>query len=153
MADLWGHGGEEHDEERFLEVSHDSLKPVNKNVKEIYKLINSNYVINVKPIFKKSCFDCHSAQTNFPWYYKLPGVKQVIDSDIEEARKHLDFSNDFPFISHDMPIKDLESIEKSVSGGRMPPQKYLWLHSQKKLTTKEIEEVKKWVYQSLEALK
>ena len=35
----------------------------------------------------------------------------------------------------------------------MPPKKYLWMHSDAKLSPKEVEEVKKWVNESLEALK
>lgn len=61
--------------------------------------------------------------------------------------------NDFPFVSHDTPVKDLKSISKSLSEEKMPSQKYLWLHGDKKLTKDEIEEVKNWVNESLEALK
>ncbi|MBK8204899.1 MAG: heme-binding domain-containing protein, partial [Bdellovibrionales bacterium] len=71
--------------------------------------INELYKFNVKQIFQKKCFDCHSQNTQYPWYYKIPGAKQLIDGDIEEAKEHLDFSNDFPFGGHGAPSEDLEA--------------------------------------------
>ena len=56
-----------------------------------------DYQLRVEPIFKKSCMDCHSGQTRFPWYYKIPGIKQMLDSDISEAGHHLDMSASYPF--------------------------------------------------------
>ena len=153
FQDSWGHGGEDHSKKKSPEIVHDSLNSDSKETEEIYKKINTSYLKKIKPIFKKSCFDCHSSQTTYPWYYKVPGVKQLIDSDIKEAKSHLDFSNDYPFISHDSPENDLKSIEKSVSKKTMPPKKYLWMHNNAKLSQKEVEEIKKWVKESLEALK
>ena len=153
FQDSWGHGGEDHSKKKSPEVVHDSIESDSKEVEEIYKKINTSYLKKIKPIFKKSCFDCHSSQTTYPWYYKVPGVKQLIDSDIKEAKSHLDFSNDYPFISHDTPENDLKSIEKSISKKIMPPKKYLWMHNNAKLSQQEVEEIKKWIKVSLEALK
>ena len=153
FQDSWGHGGEDHSKKKSPEVVHDSIGFDSKEVEEVYKKINTSYLKKIKPIFKKSCFDCHSSQTTYPWYYKVPGVKQLIDSDIKEAKSHLDFSNDYPFISHDTPENDLKSIEKSISKKIMPPKKYLWMHNNAKLSQQEVEEIKKWIKVSLEALK
>ena len=153
FQDSWGHGGEDHSKKKSPEVAHDSIGFDSKEVEEVYKKINTSYLKKIKPIFKKSCFDCHSSQTTYPWYYKVPGVKQLIDSDIKEAKSHLDFSNDYPFISHDTPENDLKSIEKSISKKIMPPKKYLWMHNNAKLSQQEVEEIKKWIKVSLEALK
>lgn len=49
--------------------------------------INQEYLKTVKPIFQKSCFDCHGNTTVYPWYYKVPGVKQLIDNDIDEVKQ------------------------------------------------------------------
>ncbi len=53
---------------------------------EVARAINARYESSVKPVFQKSCFDCHSSQTKYPWYAGLPGVKQLIASDIQEAK-------------------------------------------------------------------
>ncbi|MBK9039223.1 MAG: heme-binding domain-containing protein [Bdellovibrionales bacterium] len=59
--------------------------------------INELYKDKVKPIFQKKCFDCHSQNTQYPLVLQIPGARQLIDGDIEEAKEHLDFTNDFPF--------------------------------------------------------
>ena len=88
-----GHGGEDHSNKTMRT---ERSTPNDKEQKK-YTKINQAYLKIVKPIFKKSCFDCHGNSTVYPWYYKIPGIKQLIDSDIREAKRHLDFSKDFPF--------------------------------------------------------
>ncbi|MFT6632237.1 MAG: mono/diheme cytochrome c family protein [Bacteriovoracaceae bacterium] len=145
----WGHGGEDHsmDKPKVKKASPD------EELKQKYYKINEQYIKSVKPVFKNSCFDCHGDKTNYPWYYKLPGVKQLIDHDVKEAKKHLDFSKDFPFVSHDTPVKDLDAIGKAVRNATMPPFRYRILHGDSELTEDEVKEVEKWIKESKETLK
>ncbi len=116
-------------------------------------VINENYLKTVKPLLKKSCFDCHSSETQYPWYSKIPGAKQLIASDIAEARSHLDFSGDFPFKSHSSPAEDLLAIEKSIADDTMPPLRYRILHSTNALTHEDKSAIKSWVENSLSKLR
>ncbi len=146
---VWGHGGEDHSKD----VKQPKVVKANAEIEEKYIRINQEYLKTVKPIFQKSCFDCHGNTTVYPWYYKIPGVKQLIDSDIKESKKHLDFSKDFPFVSHETPIKDLDAIGKSIKNDSMPPFRYLIMHGDKKLTKDEVKQVDKWIRESKEMLK
>lgn len=140
-----GHGG----------VDHSKKKIIKKTVKikeSSFIKINKTYLENIKPIFKKSCFDCHSNQVSYPWYYQIPGINYLIDQDIKEAKEHLDFSNDYPFLSHETPIKDLESIKKDIQQGLMPPFQYSIMHSDKKISDKEKDKIIQWVDESLKIL-
>ncbi len=152
MNGPWAHGDVDHSKTNLPTMTLQSAVPPLKNVNEIYSKINASFLKKVRPIFKKSCFDCHSNQTTFPWYYNVPGIKQLIDSDIKEAKTHLDFSKGFPFTSHVSPIKDLKGILRSLSEEEMPPQRYLWFHGEKKLTNNESKKIKNWIIKSLEAL-
>jgi hypothetical protein len=151
-AESWSHGTEDHSEDKVKEVSprHDSLVQESDFVKVE---INKNYLSQVKPIFQRSCFDCHGNTTKYPWYYKIPGITQLIDSDIETAKKHLDFTQDFPFKSHDTPLNDLYAISKSIKNKTMPPLGYRLLHGDTKLTEKEVIQVQDWIQKSVEMLK
>ncbi|MBI2026889.1 MAG: heme-binding domain-containing protein [Deltaproteobacteria bacterium] len=117
-----------------------------------YQAINQQYVQNIKQIFQKVCFDCHSNKTNYPWYHKLPGLKQFIERDIREGKKHLNLSNDFPFKSHATPQEDLDAIEKVILDNSMPPWRYKILHWNSKLTEAEKKEILKWIHSSLSAI-
>lgn len=113
-----------------------------------FKKINEVYVKQIKPIFQGKCFDCHSQYTNFPWYYPLPLIKSAIDRDIQKAKKHLDFSEDFPFKGHGGPLEDLQAIDDVIHKGSMPPLKYRLLHFSSAVTLEENEKIIKWVMNS-----
>lgn len=115
--------------------------------------INANYQKNIKPIFQKKCFDCHSGQTNYPWYYKLPLAKQLIDHDIEEAREHLDMSDDFPFQGHGSPAEGLEELQEVIEDNEMPLLIYKLLHWNSGVTKEESEKIFQWIKKSQTMLK
>lgn len=145
---IFGHGDEVHKEKKEPKQKQE----IKDAQKEIYSQINEQYIKNIKPIFEVKCFDCHSDKTVYPWYFKLPLVSTLIKKDIAEAKEHLDFSNDFPFISHETPIKDLVSILDVFEEKSMPPFRYTIMHSESKITNKDIKIVKEWVENSLDKL-
>lgn len=129
------------------------LAPQAKTTGVAEATINRAYVETVKPIFQKSCFDCHSGTVNYPWYYKIPGARQLIDRDIREAKEHLDFSKDFPFGGHGKPLEDLKAIEDAVRDGAMPPFRYWILHREARLSDAERKAILEWVQASKELLR
>ena len=116
------------------------------------KKINESYGQRIKPIFQKSCFDCHSTQTQYPWYYKVPGAKGLIDSDIAEAKKHIDLSYGFPFHGHGSPEEDLPAIRKAIEKNTMPPLRYKVLHPSANLNETDRQTILQWINESLSKL-
>lgn len=147
---LLSHGKEVHNKSQEIEPKQVIVK---KSQKDIYGIINQNYITNVKPIFEKKCFNCHSNKPSYPFYYPVPGIKQLIDYDIKEARSHINMSNDFPFISHDTPINDLKSIKKSTIENSMPPLRYIIAHWDTRLKEEDKNKIIKWIDESLKILK
>lgn len=145
---LFSHGGEKHDEKvtKKVEVKENDV------LKMKYTKINETYQKDIKPIFEAKCFNCHSNTTNFPFYYKIPGVKSLIDNDIKEAKKHIDFSDDFPFISHETPINDIKSLRKVALEGGMPPLRYIVAHWDSKLSDENKKAMLDWTNQALDIL-
>jgi len=139
------HEGESHPSKK----EHQKL-PATDDSDKVSKTINESYIKNVKSIFQKSCFDCHSNQTQYPWYAKIPGAKQLIASDVAEANSHLDMSEDFPFKGHGSPIEDLEAIRKAVVENSMPPFRYWMLHDGSRLSGEEKKTVLVWVNSSIQ---
>ena len=121
--------------------------------KDAIQKINIGFKKKVLPLFKRACFDCHSNETTYPWYYSLPIAKQIIASDIQEAQSHLIFKNEFPFESHSTPLEDLLSIQKSIEDGTMPPFLYRMAHAKSELTKKEKNTILSWIKKAVRELK
>jgi hypothetical protein len=116
-----------------------------------YAAIQADYQA-VKPLFQKGCFDCHSTQTHYPWYHKLPLVKGFIDSDIRNARKHLDFTDGFPFKGGARPADDLLDIKNELEDGDMPPLPYRMMHWSARPSAAELDTIVTWIDNSLRLL-
>jgi Haem-binding domain len=92
-----------------------------------------------KAIFQRSCKDCHSNETTWPWYSRIQPVAMWIRHDVSEGRRRLDFST----WGRD-PVRaaashnELEEICDAVSTRSMPPARYLLMHSSARLTDEEI---------------
>ena len=123
----------------------DSVTP---NWDSIYAVIQDGFV-RLKPIFQRACFDCHSDQTHYPWYHALPGIKQLLDKDIREARKRLDMSGGFPFGKRARPADDLSRIREEVADGGMPLWSYRLMHWNANPSDSERDSIIKWIDQSL----
>ncbi len=147
----FSHGGEDHIKTPPKEVvKHQRTK--SDALKEAYQKINDAYLVDIKPIFEKKCFDCHGDLKKSPWYYKVPGIKQMIDYDMKEAKEHIDMRQDFPFISHENPLKDLKSIKEIGEEGGMPPLRYILGHWDARLSEAEKKSIVTWSSESIKRL-
>jgi len=136
------HQGESHQKE------FNSTKPGKKAAQTVDK-IGQLYSSRIQSIFEKSCYDCHGEIRKFPWYYQVPGAKQLIDSDRTEAKKHLDMRYGFPFKGHGSVKQDLKAIKDVILQESMPPLRYKILHWDSIMNKKEKEVVLEWVRTAL----
>jgi mono/diheme cytochrome c family protein len=68
----------------------------------------------------RACFDCHSNQTRWPWYSNVAPVSWLIQRDVDEGRRTLNFSE------WDRPQKEARESAEQVQKGTMPPWYYPW---------------------------
>jgi hypothetical protein len=94
-------------------------------------------------LFRKSCFDCHSNQVDFPWYSKLAPSSWLLANHIKEGRSHLNFS-EWADYSKRKQAGLIEHISEEVEDGSMPLKSYLLIHRDAKLNSDEISAIKKW---------
>lgn len=94
----------------------------------------------VKAILKKACYDCHSNETNWVWYTKIAPVSFLTASDVNEGRRHLNFSN----WNVSKEAKAKEKIWEEISEEQMPLWQYKIMHSEAKLTPEEKNVIRNW---------
>ena len=117
----------------------------------LFAVINVGFQL-LKPAFEHSCYDCHSKFTQFPWYYRLPIVKGMIDSDIKEARREVDLSNGFPFAGKGSQADMLKGVLDEIQEGEMPPFSYRMIHWGRQIEGASKESVVSWIDSSLARL-
>ncbi|HLO60973.1 MAG TPA: heme-binding domain-containing protein [Bacteroidales bacterium] len=98
---------------------------------------------DVLAILKKSCFDCHSNQTDFPWYAGIAPSSWLLADHINEGRKNLNFS-EWQDFSKRKKVGKLEDIQEQVKKGEMPLKSYTLIHKKAVLTSEEIQTLIKW---------
>ena len=138
---VFSHGNEKHEKKAVVEIE----KSRKRKDLEVFQVINEQYKKNVRKIFKRTCFDCHSSKTLYPWYYKIWGISHLIDSDIREAKSHLDMSDEFPFRGHGNVTDDLNSLKKAIKEGSMPPFLYKLGYPNSKITKEEKKVIINWI--------
>ena len=95
----------------------------------------------VKAILKRSCYDCHSHETAWPWYSRVAPASWVVAHDVKEGREHLNFSNW-------EPLKEIvwihQEICREVAEGEMPLKAYLIAHPAAEISSEELSILKTW---------
>jgi hypothetical protein len=97
----------------------------------------------VQAILDRSCMDCHSHATRWPWYAYVAPASWLVVYDVHEAREHKNFSRwtDYP---PDRQREKTEEIWEEVEEGEMPLPPYLWLHPDAKLSDADRETLRTW---------
>lgn len=88
---------------------------------------------DVKTILGKSCYDCHSNNTDYPWYFNIQPVAWWLDSHINEGKNHLNF-DEFGNYPAARKYHALEESIEQVKEGEMPLNSYTWIHTDAKLS-------------------
>lgn len=97
----------------------------------------------VKAVFRKSCYDCHSNETVYPWYNHVAPVSWLLARDVTVGRKEVNFSA-WQQMPEDRQNRKRQKIWKEIASGEMPPWFYLPLHPAAKLSDSDKAIVKAW---------
>src|SRR3954466_14426375 len=73
----------------------------------------------VMALLKRSCYDCHSNHTDYPWYSKITPVNWWLYNHITEGKRHFNFS-DFNTGSYKRRVKRLDEVGETVEKHEMP---------------------------------
>lgn len=86
-----------------------------------------------KAIFERSCNDCHSNKTVWPWYTNVAPISWWIADHIDEGRRNLNLS-EWAKLPPDRQDRKLRQICDEVEDGAMPLSSYTPLHPKAKLS-------------------
>jgi len=107
--------------------------------------ISKTYAVpgEVNEILRRSCYDCHSSETVYPWYSHIQPLGWWLQNHIDEGKRELSFSD---FASY--PLKKqrhkLDEIIETVKKEEMPLPSYLWIHKNARLDEYQKKKIIEW---------
>lgn len=103
---------------------------------------------DVESILKRSCYDCHSNQTVWPWYSNVAPVSWLVIDDVNRGREKMNFSEWNKLSSSKQSIR-LESICEEITENEMPLKPYLLLHADAELSQADKDLLCNWANNEL----
>jgi hypothetical protein len=107
--------------------------------------ITKHYAVSdsVQHILKRSCNDCHSNHTIYPWYTNIQPVGWWMQNHVNDGKEELNFS-EFGLYPPKKQAHKMNKTVKEVKGDGMPLDSYLWIHKYAKLTESEKLTITNW---------
>ena len=79
-----------------------------------------------------ACYDCHSNETDWPWYSNVAPMSWLVQRDVDRGREAVNFST-----WDRRQDEDGDDLAEAVADGSMPPRNYLLLHADARLSPEE----------------
>lgn len=97
----------------------------------------------VAAILDRSCQDCHSNTTRWPWYSNVAPVSWFVTDHVDHGRSHLNFS-EWGTLDSRQAARKLQEICEEVQDGIMPLESYTRVHWSAKLSPADIKTLCNW---------
>lgn len=88
-----------------------------------------------RALAERACFDCHSNETQWPWYSNVAPISWLVQHDVEEGRQTLNFST-WGNSNNSRATRELAEV---IREGEMPMPVFLVMHPEARLTQAEKE--------------
>ena len=105
----------------------------------------------VTSTFQRACYDCHSNNSKYPWYYNIQPVAWWLQHHIDEGKSELNF-NEFASYSTKKQDHKLEEIAEAITDEWMPLKSYRLVHKDSKLSDEEKKILIAWVNENRSTL-
>jgi len=102
-------------------------------------------------ILNRSCRDCHSNQTVWPWYTQVAPVSWWLSNHVNEGRRNLNLS-EWGKLDRDRQDRKLRQICDEVQDGMMPLSSYLPMHPAAKLSEQDKKTLCDWTEKERERM-
>ncbi|HUZ60915.1 MAG TPA: heme-binding domain-containing protein [Hanamia sp.] len=106
---------------------------------------------NVKMILQTACYDCHSNNTNYPWYTYVQPVGWILNNHIINGKKELNFS-DFGSYPIRKQQSKLKAIADQIKDGEMPLYSYTIIHKNARLSKEQKVLITGWAQKAQDSL-
>lgn len=93
---------------------------------------------------RAACYDCHSNNTNYPWYANIQPVGWYLAYHVRNGKRHVNFS-EFGKTPAKWAVKKLDHAMDEIHNHGMPLGSYLLMHPEARLTTAQTKQLEAWL--------
>ncbi|RMB60562.1 hypothetical protein EAX61_06995 [Dokdonia sinensis] len=111
-------------------------------------MVENQVPATIKNRLQVSCYDCHSNNTDYPWYSKIQPATWFLEDHIQEGKDELNF-NEWATYSDRRKNSKLRSIISQIEEDKMPLDSYTLIHKDAILS----DEDKRMIIDYMKALK
>jgi len=97
----------------------------------------------VLAVMQRSCQNCHSEKTEWPWYSHAAPISWLIERDVQSGRSQWNMSKWEQYSLEDRE-QILSKIGPMVRNRKMPLPQYLFLHPEAKLSDADVDLIYQW---------
>jgi hypothetical protein len=98
---------------------------------------------SVMMVLKKSCYDCHSNHTDYPWYNQVAPISWWLRNHVSNGKRALNFS-EFASYTYKKKAHRMDDVAETIEKHEMPLNSYLWIHKDAKLTDAQARLLTDW---------
>ena len=110
-------------------------------------MVENQVPATIKNRLQVSCYDCHSNNTDYPWYSKIQPAAWYLEDHIQDGKDELNF-NEWAEYSDRRKNSKLRSIISQIEEDKMPLDSYTLIHKDAILS----DEDKEMLFSSLQEL-
>ncbi len=112
----------------------------------------SSFPTDVRNVLERSCYDCHSNTTKYPWYAEVQPVGWWLAGHISDGKKEINF-DEFANYRPRRQYRKLTEIEEQINENEMPLPSYLWVHRDAELSPENRTALITWVNNMKDSMK
>lgn len=118
---------------------------------ESAKMITSTLAVDpdIASLLERSCHDCHSNNTVWPWYSQVAPASWLVVSDVNRGRRAMNLS-EWAGIDAAKRRSLITHICAEVRDGEMPPQAYKVVHRNAGVATADVNVLCAWTNSTVE---
>ena len=107
---------------------------------------------DVQAILDRSCIDCHTNKTTYPWYAEIQPVAWWLNDHVTDGKRHFNLNN-FGNMRLALQNHKLEECIEQVKEGEMPLASYTLIHTDAKLSENDKTLITNWAQGIMDTLK
>jgi len=130
------------------------FRPAPNSSGDTHQSIATRYEVpqGIDSILQRSCMDCHSNNTHYPWYDRVQPATWWVTSHIKNGKRHLNF-DDFTSMRIAMQKKRMEDCLEQLKNDEMPLTSYTLIHRNAVLSKSDKDKLSGWCQNIIDQIK